>query len=159
DPRISVINDAHSRLADVAGVIRQLAPGTRFWINFSEAEAIWMQNQPSCPPLNDSFVDVISLDKYAVEFSPAVQTYYDWFAANKSYAGQQMALTPGTFSRPEAIYNPTAVANRLQGYFDFADMMNQSCNLPLGATGFSGNSDGCPVWMVGGWLFDTFTDT
>lgn len=158
DPQISLISDAHTRLANIAGVIRELAPGTRFWINFSEPEAIWMQNQPACPPLDDTFVDVISLDKYAVDFPTGIQTYYNWFAANPSYPGQQMALTPGTFSRPETIYHPTAVADRLQGFFDYADMMNQSCNLPLGATGFTGNSDGCPVWMVGGWLFDTFTD-
>src|SRR5215813_5339239 len=154
DTQISLISDAHSRLADIAGVLRQQAPGTRFWINFSEPEAIWMRNQPACPPLDDSFVDVISLDKYAVDFSPAVQSYYNWFAANPSYPGQQMALTPGTFSQPNDVYSATAVASRLQGFFDYADAMNQSCTLPLGATGFSGNSDACPVWMVGGWLFD-----
>jgi hypothetical protein len=36
--------------------------------------------------------------------------------------------------------------------------MNQSCNLPLGDLGATGYFDGCPVWMVLGWLAPNFQD-
>lgn len=33
----------------------------------------------------------------------------------------------------------------------YAAQMNQHCDLPLGAIGYTGIYDGRPVWMVAGW--------
>ena len=158
--RVTEIQNAHSDLANLASLLRSHAPSTRLWVNFSVPEVQWMTDRGICPMLNDSFIDVVSVDDYGVDFAGSVQAYYDQLVANKAYSGQQLALVPGTFTLTNnSTYDGTSVADRLQGYFDYANSLNQACNLPPSASGFTGNSDGCPVWIVGGWLFDTFTDT
>jgi len=165
DTWLAEVSAVDAKLAQRAAELRSVAPKARFWLNFSEDEASWMKNgvcggssavDNTVIPLNKSYIDVISLDRYLVAFEPAVKQYYDWFAANRAKSDQQVGLIPGTFyidgrSANQPGYVLTQ-ASYLQAYFDYANDMNQICNLPLGSRGSTGRFDGCPVWMVMGWL-------
>jgi hypothetical protein len=83
---------------------------------------------------------------------PDVQQYYDFLVANPAKPDQQLALVPGVFS------SPVHQGPLLAGYFGYADNMNQNCNLPLGSRGVTGFFDGCPVWVVLGWLPYNYQD-
>jgi hypothetical protein len=147
---MAVVNRTSQRLAAAAAALKAVAPATRFWVNFHQNEIKWMQDS-GCPlALNQPYVDVISLDRYQVSFDTDVRNYYDWIVAHKATPQQQLALVPGTF-----IGNGSGVFGQavlLAQYFAYAENMNQLCNLGLGSHGVTGNFDGCPVWIVAGWL-------
>lgn len=140
-------------LVNAAAVLRDasLSPRTRFWVNFSEPELVWMQAE-NCPfRFNDWYIDVVSLDKYSVPFS-VLEPHYDWLFANRPTTYQQLALVPQSFVAVGAQPDPaSAVAARLQGFFDYAAAANRSCYLRIGRTGVTKRADGCPVWLVAGY--------
>ena len=103
------------------------------------------------PHLDQPYIDVISVDHYHADFDPGVKGYYDWFTQNRATPQQQLALVPAT-AYQSGHESAGDVANRLQGYFDYANYANQSCALDLGGRGITGNFDGCPIWIVAGWL-------
>jgi hypothetical protein len=113
-----------------------------------------------CPEtrFNQSYIDVISFDQYYDFFDSSVEPAYVWLADHRATPQQQLALIPGTFYRPGKD-DPARQAAILQGYFAYAEIENQSCNLPLGPRGVTGSFDGCLVWMVLGWSGDNPTDT
>jgi hypothetical protein len=153
DPGYRRMQTMQRVLANVAAVVRGLpnAEKTRVWINFSEPEMQWMLNrrQPCPVPLNDGYIDVVSLDVYGRDFA-SIRHYYDYLYANRATPFQQLALIPGTYSQRTPGYSAKEVRDRLQGFFDYADSMNQSCSLPIGRVGVTGSADGCPVWLVAG---------
>jgi hypothetical protein len=139
-------------LAAGAADLKSVSPSTRFWVNFTDREIGWMMDGKCF--FNSEYIDVISLDRYYDFFYPDVQPYYDWLAAHPATPQQQLALIPGTFYRP-GTDDPLRQAEILQGYFDYANNANQSCNLPFGPRGVTGSYDGCRVWMVLGWPADS----
>jgi hypothetical protein len=154
-PRLDTITSTGQQLAAAAAALKSVSPSTRLWVNFnSDSEVQWMRNG-QCP-LNQPYIDVISLDQYYDFFDPSVKPAYDWLAAHPATPHQQLALIPGTFYRPGSD-DPGRQAAILQGYFDYANNANQSCNMPLGPRGVTGTFDGCLVWMVLGFAADTFT--
>jgi hypothetical protein len=162
DGRLAKITALESTIRGVADAVKVVSKNkTRFWINFSEQELQWMMDG-GCPvPLNQPYIHVISLDKYAVPFAdeenfltlgyPAwsVKPYYDWLLANQP-PQQQLALVPGTFFRV-GHDDPYVIAWYLLGFFDYAATLNRRCDLELGSTGVTGNYDRCRVWAVVGW--------
>lgn len=136
-------------LAARAAELKSIAPATRFWVNFSAAQVAWMRK---CNiTLNRSYIDVVSYDDYSQPFDSNIEGDYQWLLANPQIPQQQIALLPGTFCTNGAC----AQASYLQGYFNYANTENQSCNLPIGPRGRTGSFDGCPVWIVMGWLSGT----
>jgi hypothetical protein len=162
--RYPLVTKILGQIQGLAQTIRQQAPKTRLWVNYSEPEMEWMMD-PTCPNgrpmtiLNGPFIDVVSMDKYLVPFAGTndclvaqqsancVQPYYDFLVNNRAYPGQQIALLPGIFANSTGS-NAQAQASLLQGFFDYATSQNQVCNNPLGNTGATGHADGCLVWMV-----------
>jgi hypothetical protein len=146
-------------LAQRAAELEALAPKARFWVNLTNTEAGFIESE-SCwaSVFNKPYIDVISADWYYVDFG-TLSTFYATLAANPANPGQQLALIPGTFHRTGTDSPPNAAtsASYLQGYFDYANDANQSCNLPLGSRGATGSFDGCRVWIVLGFLTGTFT--
>jgi hypothetical protein len=161
------IDTAHAKdqlLATRAAELKSVAPMTRFWVNFADTQIAWMLDSQCLiiyPPdgafLIKPYMDVVSLDSYYQSFSPNVKSYYDWLAAHRATPQQQLALIPGTFYRSGI--SPSTQASYLQGFFDYANNANQSCNRSLGSRGVTGSFDGCPVWIVMGWLAGNYTDT
>jgi hypothetical protein len=155
--RRAVVFSTNQILAARAAALKSIAPLTRFWVNFTDHEVDWMMD-PICPePLNQPYIDVVSVDKYYAPFASSVGTYYVWFVANRATPHQQLALIPGTFHRTGTDSPPNAdsSAGYIPSYFAYANEANQSCNLPLGGRGVTGSYDGCPVWIVMGWLSGT----
>jgi hypothetical protein len=137
--------------------LRALNPKARFWVNLTNNEAELIEgNGCWATVFNRPYIDVISADWYYVGFSE-VQPAYNTLALLRAKPSQQVALIPGTFYR-SGKDNPATQASIVQGYFPYAYSMNQSCNLPLGDLGATGYFDGCPVWMVLGWLAPNFQD-
>jgi hypothetical protein len=180
DNRYPRVASSYQMLQSLGQAVKQTSSRTRFWINFSEPEIQWMMDT-NCPAnrpitLNGSFVDVVSLDRYKILFegpcqvtlsrpAPCLQPYYDWILAHRAYAGQQIALVPGVFVRilerrtgPVRLDDPNSQTALLAGFFNYAATMNQSCSLPLGATGFTGVFDGCLVWLVIGYPGESWTE-
>jgi hypothetical protein len=135
-------------LLDTVADAHAIAPRARVWVNFHIYEANWMPGDNCSLNLNDSSIDVVSLDRYEVNFS-AIQSNYTFFIA--TMPNQQLALVPGTHYRVGGD-SPQTAAGRLQGFFDYANSMNQQCNMGLGRMGRTGFYDGCRVWMVAGWV-------
>ena len=152
---MDVIIRTGQQLAAAANALESVAPRARFWVNFNSSEVQWMKNG-QCP-LNQPYIDVISLDDYYQPFSPELENYYNWIIQHRATPQQQIALIPGTFYG-DGINDPTVQAGYLPGYFAYANDKNQSCNLPLGPRGVTGSFDGCLVWMVLGFAADTFTN-
>lgn len=151
DPRNQQIARTAAQLADAAAVISDLSPSTRFWVNFSVPEMQWASDS-ACPiAINQPYIDVVSLDSYWGTFENVARPYYDWLSDNRATPYQQFALIPGTFFRSD-IDDPYLQASYLQGYFDYARAANRRCDLPVGRVGVTGNWDGCPIWLVLGWL-------
>ena len=151
---LTALNEAiapqDAQLALRAAELRARAPQARFWVNFTTTEAQWMATCIYDPlAFNRAYIDVVSTDWYDADFS-TIQQFYSVIAANRPKPDQQLALIPGVYSAPNN------QLQYLQGYFSYADSMNQSCNLPLGARGVTGYFDGCPVWVVLGWLSYSF---
>jgi hypothetical protein len=137
-------------LAQRQAQLKALAPKARFWVNFTDNEAGWMA-QCGTQAFNRAYIDVISADWSADGGGNNIASatpFLSAVAANRAKPDQQLALIPGVFSAP------TNQLPNLQGFFDYANNTNQTqtCNLPLGSRGVTGFFDGCPVWMVLGWL-------
>ena len=152
----AAIAPVDSDLQTRAAQLQQAAPKTRFWVNFTVDEANWMATCSSPQTFNRTYIDVISADWYYVDFA-TIQPFYSVVAANPAKPEQQSALVPGTFFR-SGKDSQQSQANHLQGFFDYANTQNQTCNLPLGARGSTGYFDGCRVWMVMGWLAGNVID-
>ena len=134
-----------------AAELEALNPKARFWVNFTSNEGSWMGNCVTLQVFNRAYIDVISEDYYSIG-SVGVNSFYTIVASYPAKPDQQLALIPGVFSAPKD------QAQWLQTYFDYANNLNQTCNLPLGSRGFTGIYDGCPVWVVMGWESAVFTD-
>jgi hypothetical protein len=136
-------------LVNAAAVVRE-HPTVRFWVNFSAPEIEWMKGG-LCHSvlLNDWYMDVVSIDIYGEEFA-VVESSYNDLLSNRPTAYQQLALVPGTYSAPATGFAAITVAQRLQGFFDYANAMNQSCSLQIGRVGVTRSADGCPIWLVAG---------
>jgi len=162
----SIAEDVRDRtrlLSDRARELKSVSPLTRFWVNYAEPQLKWMTTRQcthdgSGPPsINNSDFDVVSVDVYRASFKRGVKKYYDWLVLRRSKPDQQVALIPGTF-HIRGKDKPAVQASYLKGYFDYANRMNRNCNLPLGSRGQTGSFDGCPVWMVMGWLSHNHTE-
>jgi hypothetical protein len=152
-----LVKDRIQLLAQRAAELKAVAPKTRFWVNLAPRELDLMMGG-ACTGIgldpvyfNWPYIDVISVDHYNKRFNPDVKKYYDWLMLWRAKPDQQVALIPGTFYR-QGKDNPATAASYLQGYFDYANNANQNCNLPFGSRGLTGSFDGCPVWIVMGWL-------
>jgi len=155
--RLNDVSEIRTKLMRAVNAVHEIAPRARVWVNFHIAEVGWMRfghlssdNHYCVGPLllNDAAIDVVSLDKYEVDFSD-LQDEYDWFIS--AMPQQQIALVPGTHYRVGGD-SPQQAADRLQGYFNYANDKNQQCDIGLGRVGRTGSYDGCRVWMVVGWL-------
>lgn len=146
DVRYPTIAATEATLASAAATIEAISPATRFWVNYSEPEVRWMM--AGCP-LNQTYIDVISLDVYQVSFTQnfqsqgqtvSVKFYNDWLVASRAKPQQQLALVPGVFYPVSPVsFSASTAASWLQGYFDYANTLN--------ATGW----DAPMVWLVAGW--------
>jgi hypothetical protein len=145
--RASIV-ERKARLLSQAEAVHTLAPRARVWVTYLEKEVDWMRSA-TCPvALNDSTFDVVGLDKYEVNFSN-IEDEYAWFAS--AWPQQQVALVPATAYKLGGP-GPQATADIMQGYFDYANNMNQPCDMPPGRVGRTGVYDRCRVWVVAGWL-------
>ena len=152
DQTCTDVNSANARIAPIdaalaqrAAELKALNPKARFWVNFTATEGEWMGFCATPQVFNRAYIDVISEDYYSIG-SVGVSPFYSIVAAFPAKPDQQLALFPGVFSAPQD------QAQWLSTYFDYANNLNQTCNLPLGSRGITGISDGCPVWIVMGWL-------
>jgi len=144
--------DIDQALAARAAELRAIAPATRFWVNFTDKQIRWMLDGFGCPyPYNKAYIDVISLDGYGQSFR---QDLYEGLMGNPAKPSQQVAFVPGTFYAPKQ----DDQADYLPEYFRAADYYNQQYSLPLGDLRWTGTADGCPVWMVLGWLAGNWND-
>jgi hypothetical protein len=130
-------------LGGMATELSGLNSKARFWVTFTGPEANWMVNCGSTAAFNRSYIDVMGLDDYNNDVD---EPWYNLVLAYPLYPSQQAALIPGVFSAP------TNQLSYLQSFFQFANSLNQTCNLPVGSRGISGIYDGCPVWIVMGWM-------
>lgn len=149
-PHVGTILATQIQVAAAAGMVHNLSSTTRVWVNFSENEVKWMRDH-GCD-LNQSYIDVVSIDKYTGTFFDSVEPYYYYLKTHAPTNYQQRGLVPLVASKINS--NPLSaatVAGRLPAYFEYAAYENQTCNLPLGATGATGLFDGCPVWAIAGW--------
>ena len=144
--RRPLLRAIRAKLMNAARVVHEVAPRTRVWVNFHRREVSWMR-EADCEHLNDLSIDVVSLDRYEVNFS-RIEGDYAWFIA--AMPRQQLALVPGTHHRANGDGASRAAA-LLQGYFDYAQTKNRRCDLGPGRVGPTGNYDGCRVWIVAGW--------
>ena len=137
------------QLIAAAAAVHDAAPRTRFWVNYSGMEVHVMRRE-SCPlALNDSAIDVVSLDIYQADFNDAIKAHYDWFLGQPEQ--QQIALVPATHHKI-GVDSDSQASARLHAFFRYANTLNRRCDRPLGRVGRTGNYDGCPVWVVAGWL-------
>jgi len=142
------VSDTKKQLVSVATAVHDVAPRARLWVIFTEKEMEVMRSV-DCPlDLNDATFDVVSVGNYEVHFSE-LREHYEWFVTK--WTQQQLALVPATaFANDD---NPQAVADRLEGYFEYANAMNDDgCDMDPGRVGRTGNYDGCRIWIVAGWM-------
>jgi hypothetical protein len=157
DPRNAQITQIAAQLEQAAAIIRDLSPSTRFWVNFSVHEVRWASDAQCPVPINYAYIDVVSLDSYWGRFEDVVRPYNEWLRDHPASAYQQLALVPGTFYR-EGADNQQVQASYFAGYFDYANSLNASCDLPTGRVGVTGQWDGCPIWIVAGWAAGTYQE-
>jgi hypothetical protein len=139
-------------LSRVADAVRRKASHARFWVNFTPHEIELIVDVNSNCDLNQSYIDVISMDEYGVEFDNTIRNRYDNLYANHRHSPhQQLGLVPGTFTGGYKDQKAEDQARRLRGHLQYAYNMNQRCDLPLGPSRITGIYDRCPVWMVAGW--------
>ena len=152
DKRNIDIVKVNSQLRTIAGLVHETARNAKFWINFSEPEMRWMMDTGCPAELNQSYIDVVSLDVYWKPFDAEPHSYYNWLMSHLAGPGQKIALIPGTFVR-KGVDKPHEQAALLKGYFDYANGMNAQCRQ-------SGkrSKNRCPVWLVAGWLATGFNN-
>lgn len=150
DSDLGTCNNPNSEIADISTELKGLATElnglnskARFWVNFTSTEAAWMVNCGSTQVFNGSYIDVLSDDDYNNDI---YASWYDLVYFDPVKPSQQAALIPGVFSAPNN------QLSYLQSFFQFANSLNQTCNLPVGSHGITGIYDGCPVWIVMGWM-------
>jgi len=138
--------------------LKALAPKARFWVNFTDNEAEWIVQCANPGAFNRDYIDVISADWSADGGNNNIAATQRFLSVVATYPlpsrpDQQFALIPGVYSAP------VDQLPHLQDFFDYANETNQAhgCNLPLGSRGVTGFFDGCPVWIVLGWLSNSFT--
>jgi hypothetical protein len=151
-PAIAVRGQA---LEGMVAALRAKAPSARFWVNFNGADLDWSL-QKGCQ-LNVWYIDVISIDLYYVDFTPALSDRYQYIYTHRPTDYQQLALVIPTFTQgtTSSGMSPQTAAQgvaRVTQYLNYAATMNQTCHLPLGPTGSTQIYDGCPVWIVSGFL-------
>jgi hypothetical protein len=133
-------------LQDIAEEIHELSRQTRVWMNFHWREVSWMRDELCPAVLNDPSFDVISLDKYEVDFKD-IESDYDWFI--EEFPEQQVALIPAaSYDEPG---DGERAGARMLDYFRYANTLNRQCTMGLGRMGGTGSYDGCRVWIVAGW--------
>jgi len=142
-----------TNIVNLANALRARAPSARFWVNFNDAEIYMIVNR-GCS-FNESYIDVISMDYYYVDFDPYVRPQYEFIYTHRPTSYQQLALVVPVFMQgtpPSGRLTQTAMegVTRLTAYLAYAAEKNQTCNLPLGLTGITRIYDGCPVWAVAG---------
>ena len=93
--------------------------------------------------VNQAYMDVVSEDRYYDYFYPTVEPDYDGLVSHRATAYQQVALVPGTFYRP-GHDDPSRQADILAGYFAYASLQNETCNLPRGPRGIPGATTAAP---------------
>jgi hypothetical protein len=145
-PPSSDIQPIDTHLSALETELQIKNPKARFWVNFTTKEAKYIQSCGTTSVFNRPYIDVISTDWYDSYFDGDLQQFYITVREQAATPHQQVALFPGVFSAP------TSQLSYLQGYFDYATTANQTCNLPLGPQGITGIYDGCPVWIVMGFL-------
>lgn len=154
------VNHVAETLATRAAELKAISPRTRFWVNLARPQLDWAKSG-QCPSdaalapvnVNEPYIDVISVDIYDRPFGTSVRPYYDWLKTHRAKPEQQMALAPATHHHPnDSRATRDSIASDLDGYFNYANDANQSCDLPLGSVWRTGIFDGCRVWMVMGWL-------
>jgi hypothetical protein len=122
-----------------------------------------------------NYIDVISFDWYEQPFK-LLKPKYEWLWNHRSAKHQQLALLPGLHYRKavdtcgpcaqpcdgaakdncaQFKTGPETMASYLLGYFQYANRKNRKCNLDLGEIGETGHYDGCPVWTVQGYTYQT----
>lgn len=140
---------ARDKLMAAAAAVHDAAPRTRFWVNYSGKE-VHVMRRDICPlALNSSAIDVVSVDIYQADFNEAIRHHYDWFISQPEQ--QQIALVPATHHKI-GVDSDSQASARLHAFFEYANALNQRCDRPLGRVGRTGSYDGCPVWVVAGWL-------
>jgi hypothetical protein len=145
-----------AKLAERRSQLKVLAPKARFWVNFTDNEAEWMVQCNALQVFNRSYIDVISADWSTHRNGDNIDSarpFLTLVAQNRTTRpDQQVALIPGVYSASSQVSN-------VNGFFAYADDTNrtQGCHLPPGNPGLTGFFDGCPVWMVVGWLADSAT--
>lgn len=150
----TLISPIDTALQQRAAELKALAPKARFWVNFTWIEASWIAFCTTPLAVNRAYIDVFSFDWYNTPLDPLFSNLGQAYAIvfnSRPKPDQQLALIPGVYSAPQS------QEGYLQGYFDYANNNNQSCNLPLGSRGVTGIFDGCPVWIVLGWLSNDCT--
>lgn len=139
-------------VAALAADARRKAPSARFWVNFTPHEIDLLLGQNLGCDFNQSYIDVISMDIYGVNFNTSVSDRYNNLYANRRATPyQQLALIAGTYTNGGDQQTATQAISRLSEYRAYAQAMNQQCTLPLGPTRITGIYDRCPVWMLIGW--------
>jgi hypothetical protein len=155
--RHDTMNRLLRKIQDTAAQAHALAPRTRVWVNFHWQEVVWMRDAECPAPLNDLAIDVVSLDRYQVDFAD-IEQHYDWFVSR--WPQQQLALVPAVSYTASGDDNERAraaarTARRLRGYFAYANEINGSklraCDMPVRRFTGSGPYDRCRVWLVAGW--------
>ena len=152
-PPSSDIQPIDTHLSALETELKAKNPKARFWVNFTSKEAKYMQSCGNMSVFNRPYIDVISTDWYDAYFDGDLQQFYITVREQPATPHQQAALFPGVFSAP------TSQLSYLQGYFDYATTANQTCDLPLGPQGITGIYDGCPVWIVMGFLSGDYNGT
>lgn len=152
-PRNTIVRDTYDGIVDAAQDIHGRAPRTRVWLNFSQSEVDWMRDKRCPAALNDSLIDVVSLDNYDVDFDD-IEDDYAWFI--ERWGAQQLALVPATSYDDAGSYfsdrlRANKTAQRLKAYFAYANLMNAECNMEAGRLDGTGGYDRCRVWVVAGW--------
>jgi hypothetical protein len=145
-PPSSDIQPIDTHLSALEAELKTKNPKARFWVNFTSKEAKYIQLCGTASVFNRPYIDVISTDWYDSYFDDDLRQFYITVREQAATPHQQVALFPGVFSAP------TNQLSYLQGYFDYATTANQTCDLPLGPQGITGIYDGCPVWIVMGFL-------
>jgi hypothetical protein len=81
------------------------------------------------------------------------ETHFRVLKSHTVVIGDDVIISPGGY-----VDTPLQMALRLPAYFSYANDKNVSCNRPLGERGVTGNFDGCRVWVVAGYTWQSPED-